>query len=321
MSIEPTQSNPVFQSGADRIRYILDDFDLFFIVGCEKSGTTWVQHLLNGHPEICCRGESRFGPIYMPLLAQTINNYNQQQSIGPENTVSNQDFDYLVVSTLALLMSHWLESPEAQNSPVPIRVLGEKSPGHAKGIATLARLFPKAKFIHIVRDGRDGAVSGWFHNQRKSRLPDFNKRFPTFRDYVEYFVRYHWLEYIKHSAAFGRSCPERYFELRYEDLKSEPTGLIRSMLEFLKVSSDTKAITQCEEAGSFGKLAGGRKPGQEDAGSHFRKGITGDWKNHFDEASLQTFMQYGGSLLEHYGYETTSTPVTEAGAVPCRSST
>ena len=41
---------------------------VFFIVGCQKSGTTWVERLLNGHPDVRCHGEAYFGPVLMPLL-------------------------------------------------------------------------------------------------------------------------------------------------------------------------------------------------------------------------------------------------------------
>lgn len=47
-----------------------------------------------------------------------------------------------------------------------LRFIGEKDPGHAFQLMLLGSLFPKAKFIHVLRDGRDLALSSWAHNQR-----------------------------------------------------------------------------------------------------------------------------------------------------------
>ena len=54
----------------------------------------------------------------------------------------------------------------------------------------------------------------------------------------------------------------------------------------------------------FRQRAKGRKPGQEDRGSHFRKGVRGDWLNHFTLAHLQEFKQRYEDLLFQFGYET-----------------
>ncbi|EAW38817.1 sulfotransferase domain-containing protein [Lyngbya sp. PCC 8106] len=53
----------------------------------------------------------------------------------------------------------------------------------------------------------------------------------------------------------------------------------------------------------FARYARGRKPGQEDVKSHNRKGVAGDWKNHFEEKHKQLFKEKYGSLLVQLGYE------------------
>ena len=75
------------------------------------------------------------------------------------------------------------------------------------------------------------------------------------------------------------------------------------MLEFLGVGTDEECVTRCLEGGSFEKLARGRRCGEEDRASFFRKGVVGDWKNHLDESALACFMQHGGTLLRELGYE------------------
>ena len=58
------------------------------------------------------------------------------------------------------------------------------------------------------------------------------------------------------------------------------------------------------EANQFTKLAEGRQPGQEDVKSHYRKGVPGDWRNHFNEEHIALFKQQFNDLLVKLGYET-----------------
>lgn len=51
------------------------------------------------------------------------------------------------------------------------------------------------------------------------------------------------------------------------------------------------------------KLSGGRKPGEEDVAHHYRKGVPGDWKNHFKEVHVCAFKERYNDLLLKLGYE------------------
>ena len=54
----------------------------------------------------------------------------------------------------------------------------------------------------------------------------------------------------------------------------------------------------------FKRLSGGRKVGQQDVKSHYRKGVPGDWKNHFKPEHVAHFKRHYNDLLLKYGYET-----------------
>ncbi len=168
----------------------------------------------------------------------------------------------------------------------------------------LAATFPEAKFIHVIRDGRDVCVSGWFHNLR-DKGEAFRQKFPEMNSYIQYTVTNHWLPYIERARAFGEAQPDRYLELQYESLHAQPEVEIPRLLHFLEVDVDDAAIAACAQAGSFQALADGRTQGEEDRGSFFRKGVIGDWKNHFDDSNIATFMQHGGQMLQTLGYDTT----------------
>jgi len=276
--------------------------DIFFVVGCQKSGTTWLEKILDGHPEMVCRGEAIFGVVLHPALQQALGAFNhhikdrntQVDQAGQDMLFNEAQLDYLFMTAVGLIMSNWLKKPG-------IKAIGEKTPEHARAIELLNRYFPTAKYVHIIRDGRDVAVSGWFHNVRYIG-EKFTQQFPDMPKYIRYLCQNHWIPYIQSARAFGQAAPERYHELRYEQIHEDPRGTVRSVLEFLNVDASEQTVLQCLESGSFKNLTKGRQEGEENRDSFFRKGVTGDWKNHFDAAAEQAFEESGGSMLRELGY-------------------
>ena len=89
---------------------------------------------------------------------------------------------------------------------------------------------------------------------------------------------------------------------RGQDLENTENEISR-LLEFLEVDARKKNVRRCIEAASFEKMSEGRKPGEEDPSSFFRKGIAGDWKNVFNGRDRQAFKEEAGELLIKLGYE------------------
>jgi Sulfotransferase domain len=100
-------------------------------------------------------------------------------------------------------------------------------------------------------------------------------------------------------ALFG----DRYAEVRYEDLLERPNEEVRRLLGFRGVGTDETLVERCVGSASFEKLSKGRERGQEDPSSFYRKGIAGDWKNHFTEEDRRAFKEEAGELLIRLGYE------------------
>ena len=273
--------------------------NLFFIIASPKSGTTWLQYLLNGHPEIHCSGEDNFNQLKQDL-EHTINQYNYYMSatnsgIGTTNfcQFTKQNLEHLFLTAIGVLLANFCD-----NAQVPC--IGSKNPILIKCPEIYTGLIPNARFIHIIRDGRDVIVSLWFNNLRVAS-EQTKRRWPSFRECVAEGVR-EWVEDIQTAQTFGASHPDRYLELRYEDLHGCPETSIKRVLEFLDVDASMSMISRCRQAGEFKKLSRGRDRGQEDQSDFFRKGVIGDWRNHFDKASLDLFMSFGSRILEMYGY-------------------
>ncbi len=79
--------NPAYRETQHAIERVFAK-QIFFIAGVLKSGTTWLQLLLDAHPEIACRGEAHFIDSLYPKLATAFERYNREsadrnQSSGP----------------------------------------------------------------------------------------------------------------------------------------------------------------------------------------------------------------------------------------------
>jgi hypothetical protein len=277
--------------------------DLFFIAGAIKSGTTWLQLMLDAHPQIACRGEGHFEHFLAPALQKSVINYNQAikeknktifREIQGFPLLTQEHLLFLLVSAIGLQLASYGGDKE-------VKAVGEKTPDNIRALPMLSQLFPNARFIHIIRDGRDVAVSGWFHNLRVS--PDWTMQtFGNLASYIETIAPI-WVKEIETGRQFGQAHPDRFLELRYEDLHRDTGNELLRLLEFLGVDASPDIVAMCCEATTFERLSGGRKHGDEDQRSHFRKGSVGDWQNHMDNPARNVFDKHAGGLLQELGYQ------------------
>ena len=90
--------------------------------------------------------------------------------------------------------------------------------------------------------------------------------------------------------------------VRYEDLLRDPLGGFQGICDHYQADLTTTQVRKIVERHSF-QRATGRKPGTADAKSFNRKGIAGDWKNHFTPDLKERFKAIAGEALVRYGYE------------------
>lgn len=281
----------------DKIALVLGQ-QKFFIAGTERSGTTWLQIMLNGHPDVACRGEGHFVDHLIPKIDDLFDDY--RATIGAFNNSYFKDTDgfptpndshraFIKRLTIAMFMADFDE--EKINT-----VYGEKTPGNIRHLDTLLSLFPSARFVFIVRDGRDVAVSLWHHGRRK----DSPKR-PPLEDLARGLAT-SWRSDIKRMTAFRDRYPNRTRLVRYEDLHVTPDKELTKLFEFLGVGTDKQSIKAAIDAGDFKKFAGGRSRGEEDSAAQFRKGIVGDWKNYEDVDIDGIFQELANDEMTRLGY-------------------
>jgi len=180
--------------------------------------------------------------------------------------------------------------------------------------------------FYLLRDGRDLVTSMFYYAQRGVRGSDhvtrryFLHRFPPlahlvehpelaeelFPDFVEswflrpYGVRFNWNEHVA-QWAFDRP---NVIRVSYESLREDCFGTMKRILEQrLGTPVDEARLTRTIERFSFENQTG-RRPGEEDPNAFARKGIVGDWRNHFTRQAGEIFQDYGGETLRRLGYET-----------------
>jgi hypothetical protein len=330
------------RSAASSPNFRLGSTPVFFVVGHQKSGTTWLMEMLNSHPEILCRGEGRpFGrnfrqehkkgkrrgyppvSLYNAIVSSEDLRSWIERSVWSKRDNANEHLRNLTRLAIEYFLIHQLAKTDK-------RMVGDKtvllSPHIVKEIGGI---FPDARVIHIIRDGRDVAVSTMHHiwNQAEDQggtsraTPAQLAKREAYRENPQKLLGSGegifpdgWLgDYAAQwSASVGKSVKDgplslgnSYVEVRYEDLLYSPEEELGRLLEFLGAEADKGTVSRCVSAATFEKLSEGRKRGEE-AASFYRKGIAGDWKSVFTEQNKQEFKAAAGDLLIELGYEENS---------------
>jgi hypothetical protein len=301
---KPPQTGRPFDYEAIRSR--LDGLlrkQLFFVGGLAKSGTTWVQLLLDSHPQVSCLGECHLVDRLFPALKGTLEEHNRFLA-GKAATVFAElargfpafelaELECLFATAILLLLAKRGEDKAAL-------AVGEKTPENVQVFGGLIRLFPGAKCIHVVRDPRDAAVSAWYHVLRV--MPEeTHGHFADMPQYLRYYTD-RWVSEVEMGVRFGARNPASYLEVSYESIAAEPERALATLFRFLGVDDGAETVRRCIASAAFERLSGGRARGLENRASLFRKGVSGDWKSHFDAATLGYVIDKAGPLMRRFGY-------------------
>ncbi|UUX51454.1 sulfotransferase [Nisaea acidiphila] len=269
---------------------------VFFVGGLPRSGTTWMQQLLNAHPELLCLGESRFADDLIPLLYQAMKQYGQKQ-MDPDRFWAPSVRPPMPEHTGPIFRSAFAALAGANigdKNPDRLVAIGEKTPENIGALKMLWKAFPGSRFIHIVRDPRDGAVSGFVRFQRK--IPkDFSRE-----KYIAEYSR-NWITRIRAVREDSGGSAD-YLEVRYEDLHANTGTVAAELFGFLGASTASELVAEAVKAASFETLSGGRQQGEEDPASHYRLGRAGGWREVLSTAEAEIAAREAGPLLAELDY-------------------
>jgi lipopolysaccharide transport system ATP-binding protein len=158
----------------------------------------------------------------------------------------------------------------------------------------------------LIRDPRDAAVS-WYFSLRYSHPSEYDTVSQT-RQALEKLDKQQGMDlvfrdYVNHVVEIQRTWLESGAKIfRYEDLLADQAGVFRQMLDFCEIDLPDRQLKKIVGKFSFRRRTWWRF-GRENVKSHFRKGVAGDWKNHFDGELKQRFKSLYGDALIRAGYE------------------
>ena len=280
----------------------LATLQLFFVGGAPRSGTTWLQQILDCHPDVSCRGEGLFQKeLAVPLermmaergRALEAKNTRVFRHSGGYPLPAPDDAEFML-GTAILLALH------QQSAGKRCQAIGEKTPENVFFFPQVKRLFPAAKLICIARDPRDVLTSAWhfFHAATPGEDPVVAKTafirgaLPSLK------------EGTRTMLALAERHPTDCMIVTYEALRQTPAPTVAKLFRFLEVSDRDDVVADCLARTSFEALAGVRTDGRERNGSFFRKGVVGDWTSTLTPEMNEIVLQELGWAFPHFGWPT-----------------
>ena len=264
------------------------------VLGVRRSGTTLLRVMLDRNPELAVPDESYFVPQLarrhrtpvdpaaflddlrrLPTLVDWgLSPASVQARLRPGMTTDD--------AIAAVFAAYAAERGKAR--------WGDKTPLYMQHLDLLERLFPDARFVHLIRDGRDAALSflsvpaglmteGWGHP----------------RDAAGFACQ--WATEVASARELGaRVGGQRYRELRYEALVADPEGELRAVCAFAGLEYDPAMLDY------VGQTDSARKAHQQRLNEPPRQNVR-EWRTEMSESDRHAFEEVAGALLAELGYE------------------
>lgn len=272
-----------------------------FIVGAPRSGTTMLQFRLRNHPRISLptgeshfivtlyRNQEKYGDLScLENIRQVLRAMHAQNRSFLETDLHGLKFDIDSLAnelhvegrhTLPAIISGLFEKNARGEGKVR---WGDKTPYYVMHLPKLLEWFPDAQFIHLIRDGRDVALSLF------GRQHDFHV-------YNTWFAAEYWESYVEKGHIQGSSLPsDQYLELRYEDLIAQPEDTMKKLCAFL--GEDYSAdLFDVATADGPSKTPLVHKPLQADN--------AGKWRGKMTQSQIEAFEGVAGNTLREFGYD------------------
>lgn len=167
------------------------------------------------------------------------------------------------------------------------------------------------KAFFVLRDPRDAVVS-WYFSAKKSHKPV--GPIPEMRSDLLALDQTQGLKYIiDRLEEFGSfyaqrswmeaTLPANVRVFRYEDFSADNRAFLGELLDYLEVKLPPDEFEALYEAHTFQRHAKGREQGQANEDAHYRKGISGDWLNYFNDEVTAHFKAVTGNTMQVLGYE------------------
>jgi hypothetical protein len=286
-----------------------------FVVGVARSGTTLLRLMLDAHPELAIPPETHFIPKLAKALEETpaaseterrhrahtlITDHRRWPDFGldadelSERFAAAEPFD----AGAAMRAFYGLYAEQHGKSR-----WGDKSPSYVRRMRKVQAVLPEARFVHLIRDGRDVALSQLEVHHGADEVTQ---------------AAGDWVAGIEKARKASRRL-DGYLELRYEDLVSEPEPLLRRVCELTELDFDPAMLDyhrdaeerMAETIREFDRGAGGGTAiSAEQRGAQHanvskppQRERAGRWRREMSPEQVAAFEAEAGALLADLGYE------------------
>lgn len=253
-----------------------------FVGGCGRSGTSLFKEVLNRHPRLACGPETS-------LFGLPFNTANIADMWG----IPDQELKQLQAESPNLV--HFAESFSNRFLQEEGKARWvEKTPNNIRAIGSLLTWFPNARFVHVIRDGRDVVCSLRHHPNKKivnGQIVPVQRNNP-----VEKTAR-RWLEDTSAGLAY-RSHP-RVLEVRYESLVADPAAEFGRVCAFIGEAYSPAMLDPNTPSRT-------KRPGlnlnNPSAGAQISAKSVGRWRSDLTATERRAFIDIAGELLVALGY-------------------
>lgn len=293
----------------------MSESNLHFIVSAPRSGSTWLATALNFHPQMFATEQRLFGRFCevwrnndgttSPRI--TFDSYARAFGMHYFYPFMGLTFEQFVGEFQSEFAQFLVEFARRRTGKQVVIDKVTPYPGTATFVVQrIERMFPQAKIVQLVRDGRDVLTSGTFdwllkdaegtprhdffvHPRSGMRLTRF------FDDAVIERWALNWMETLD-------AVPEPDSLVRFEAMKSDLASQLRTLFRTFGVEDLQALADECAQQTTFRKMSG-REAGVADPLAKARKGIIGDWRNYFTREDGKRFEELAGRGLVALGYE------------------
>ena len=288
---------------SNRYQVINDESNLscspFFIIGSGRSGNTLLRSILSGNSDISIPPESYRIPFaikkfhifnnrdWEDLVSQVLKEFEDCKEFYTweiDITDVQKRLENIADSkrTLSNIFDELFCTYAEKHSPGS-KIWGDKTPMNTLYLDWIGTVFPRSKFIHIIRDGRDVA-SSYLKMERYDTILEAANR---------------WINSIESAQSFGSKIKGNYIEIRYEELVTKPEEVIKDTCDFLDIDYDSKMLDHTKQVKKLGDT-------DKEHHSNLSKPISSDsvgkWRNNLSESDQESITKLLHKHLQRLGY-------------------
>ena len=288
---------------SNRYQVINDESNLscipFFIIGSGRSGNTLLRSILSGNSDISIPPESYRIPFaikkfhifnnrdWEDIVSQVLKEFEDCKEFYTweiDITDVQKSLEDIADSkrTLSNIIDELFCTYAEKHSPGS-KIWGDKTPMNTLYLDWIGTVFPRSKFIHIIRDGRDVA-SSYLKMERYDTILEAANR---------------WINSIESAQSFGSKIKENYMEIRYEELVTKPEEVIKYTCDFLDIDYDSKMLDHTKQVKKLGDT-------DKEHHSNLSKPISSDsvgkWRNNLSESDQESITKLLHKHLQRLGY-------------------